>query len=84
VSKSADKELYDVPPARTRRKQAWETNSLTYVLVSTNVFIDIAGRELVQLLVVSEDDYGNVDGTEDRKLMRLLEQAGLTLEKGAV
>ena len=70
--------------AEGAREQTWETNSLTYVLVSTNIFIDIAGREFIELLIVAEDDDGNIDGAEDGQLMGLFEQAGFALEESAV
>lgn len=37
---------------------------------------------LVELLVVAEHKDGYIDGAEHRKLVRLLEQAALALEKG--
>lgn len=56
----------------------------THILISPDGFVDVAGRELVQLLIVAEDYHGNVDGAEDGELVRLLEQATLALEKGAI
>jgi hypothetical protein len=55
-----------------------------YILVPANGLVDVARRELVQLLVVAKDDDGHVDGAEHRELMRLLEQAAFALQKGAV
>lgn len=54
-----------------------------YILVAANGLVDVAGRELVQLLVVAKDDDGHVDGAEDRQLVGLFEEAALALEKGA-
>jgi hypothetical protein len=56
---------------------------LTYVLISANGLVDVAGRKLVQLLIVTENDDGHIDRTQDRQLMSLLEEASLTFEKGA-
>lgn len=44
-----------------------------YILVPANGLVDVARGKLVQLLVVAEDDDGNVDGAEHGELMRLLE-----------
>ncbi len=52
------------------------------VLVSSEDLIDVGGRVLVELLVVSKYDHSHIDRTEDRQLMRLLEQAALALEEG--
>lgn len=52
-------------------------------MVAADGLVDVAGRELVQLLVVAEDDDCDVDGAEDGKLMSLLEEAAFALQKGA-
>jgi hypothetical protein len=52
-------------------------------LVAANRLVDVAGREFVELLVVAEDDDGDVDGAEHRELMRLLEETAFALEEGA-
>lgn len=52
------------------------------VLEASHDLIDVRRRVLVQLLVVSEDDDGDIDGTEDGELVRLLEQAALALKEG--
>lgn len=52
------------------------------VLVATNGLVDVARRELVQLLVVAEDDDSHVDRTENGELVGLFEQAALALEEG--
>jgi hypothetical protein len=51
------------------------------ILVAANCLIDVAGRKLVQLLVVAKDDDSDVDGAEDGELMRLLEQAAFALQE---
>ena len=52
------------------------------VLEACYCFLNISRRVLVQLLVVSEDDDGDIDRAEDGELMRLLEQTALALQKG--
>lgn len=54
-----------------------------YILIPADGLIDIAGRELVQLLVVSKYDHSNVDGAEDGELVGLLEETAFALEEGA-
>jgi hypothetical protein len=44
--------------------------------------LNVRRRVLVQFLIVSKDDHGDIDGTEHGKLMRLLEQAAFALEEG--
>ena len=56
----------------------------TYILIPIQCFLDVPRGKLVQLLVVPEDDNGNVDGTKYRQLMRFLEQAAFSFEKGTV
>jgi len=53
-----------------------------YVLKPPDNLIDIRGRVLVQLLVMTENDDGDIDGAEDGELVRLLEQAAFALEEG--
>ena len=55
-----------------------------YILVTANCLVDVARGELVQLLVVTENDDGHIDGTEDGELVCLFEEAALALEEGAV
>lgn len=52
-------------------------------MVAADGLVDVARRKLVQLLVVAEDDDGNVDGAQDGELVRLLEEPALALEEGA-
>lgn len=54
----------------------------TYILVSGNEVAHVRGRILVELLVVSKDEDGDIDGAEHGELVCLLEQAALALEKG--
>jgi hypothetical protein len=42
-------------------------------LVASDGLVDVAGGELIELLVVAEDDDGNVDRAEHGELMSLLE-----------
>lgn len=55
-----------------------------YILVSPQGLADVAGGELVQLLVVAEHDHGDVDGTEDGELVCLFEQAAFPFEECSV
>jgi hypothetical protein len=54
-----------------------------YILVPANGLVDVARRKLVQLLVVAEDDDGDVNRAQHRQLVRLLEQAAFALQKSA-
>jgi len=54
-----------------------------YVLVAADGLVDVARRELVELLVVAEDDDGDVDRAQHRQLVGLFEQTTLALQKGA-
>jgi hypothetical protein len=54
-----------------------------HILVSADGFVDVSRGELVQLLIVTEDDDGDIDGAEDRQLMCLLEQTTFTFEKSS-
>lgn len=54
---------------------------LSIILISSYRFIDIAGREFIKLLVVTEDDDSDIDRAQHRQLVRFLEQAAFTLEK---
>lgn len=55
-----------------------------YICVPGDHLTHVCGGVLVQLLVAAEDKDGDVDRAEDGELVRLLEQAALSLEKGAV
>jgi hypothetical protein len=59
-------------------------SELTYILVSCNLVVDVARRVFVQLLVVSEDDDGDLDRAEHGKLVGLFEQPSFAFEKGAI
>ena len=52
------------------------------ILKAPDYLIDVGRGVLVELLIVPEDDNGDVDGTQDGQLMRLLEQAAFPLEEG--
>jgi hypothetical protein len=53
----------------------------TVILISGNKITHVCRRVLVQLLIVAEDENGNIDGAQDGKLVCLLEQAALTLKE---
>jgi len=55
----------------------------TYILIPAQSLTNITRRKLVELLVVAEDDHGNVDGAEYGQLVGLLEEAPFSLEEGA-
>jgi hypothetical protein len=50
-------------------------------LVPCEDLSNIATRILVQLLIVAKDYNRDIDGTEDGKLMRLLEKTTFALQK---
>ena len=56
-----------------------ELRRATYIIVSRQDFSDITTRILVQLLIVPKDYDRDIDGAEDGKLMRLLEQTTFAL-----
>lgn len=58
-------------------------NQETHVLVAADQVVHVGGRVLVELLVVAEDEDCDIDGAQDGELMRLLEQAALSLEEGS-
>jgi hypothetical protein len=53
-------------------------------LISANRLVDISRRELVKLLIVTEDDDRDINLAEDRKFVRLLEEASLSLEESPI
>lgn len=53
----------------------------TYILIPAYCFIDVSRRELVELLIVTEDDDGDIHLTEHRQLVGFLEQTALSLEE---
>lgn len=58
--------------------------SKAYVLETPDCLVYVARRVLVELFVVAEDDDGNVDRTQNRKLVRFLEKTTFALEECAV
>jgi hypothetical protein len=56
---------------------------IAIVLVAANSRIDVARRELIELIVMTEDDNGDVYGAQDGELVSLLEKTTLALEEGA-
>lgn len=61
----------------------WEQYRHTHILKSANRLVNIARREIIELLVMAKNDDGNINGTEDGKLVRFLEQAPFALQKGS-
>jgi hypothetical protein len=53
-------------------------------LISPNCLVNVSRREFIKFLVVTKDDDRDIDGAEHGKLMRLLEQPTLPLEKSSV
>lgn len=51
--------------------------------VSRDQLSHVAGRVLVQLLVLAKDENGNIYRAKHRELMRLLEKTALALQEGA-
>jgi hypothetical protein len=54
----------------------------TVILISVNKFSHIRWRIFVELLVVTKDEDGDIDGAENGKLVSLLEKTTLSLQKG--
>ena len=54
-----------------------------YVLISGQDLSNITTRVFVQLLIITKDYDGDIDGAENGELMRLLEQAAFALEEGS-
>ncbi len=61
-----------------------ERTNINRVIEPVNGIMDITGRIVVQLFVVTEDDDSDVDRTQDRELMCLLEEASLALQKCSI
>lgn len=55
----------------------------TYAIAFGNNFAEIARREFVESVVVSENDDGNFYLTENRQFIGLFEETGFSFEKGA-
>lgn len=66
-----------------RRESCREPIVVTYVLETCDSLMNVAGRELVKLLVVAKDNDGDIDGAEYTQLVSLLEQAAFSLQEGA-
>lgn len=64
-------------PTEVRRALVFTGSSI--IIVSRQDFSDITTRILVQLLIVPKDYDRDIDGAEDGKLMRLLEQTTFAL-----
>ena len=45
--------------------------------------VHVIGRIFIELLVITKDDDGDVDGTKHGKFVRLFEQTTLALEEGS-
>jgi hypothetical protein len=57
---------------------------VTYICVSVQNLSDITARVFVQLLVISKYYDCDINGAENGKLMRLLEETTFALEKCSV
>jgi hypothetical protein len=64
------------------RLKCLRSRATTHILESRDGLVDVARRVLVQFLVMSEDDDGDVDGAQHGKLMRLLKQPTFAFEEG--
>lgn len=68
----------------TRAMQLKERDHiLTYVGIATKCLLNIPRGELVQLLVMAEDDDGNVNGAQHRQLVGLLKQAAFAFKESS-
>lgn len=54
-----------------------------YVLISSNGLVDVAGRELIELFVMSKYYDSHIDLAQHRKFVGLLEKTTLSLQEGA-
>jgi hypothetical protein len=54
---------------------------ITHILIAAESIVHVTRGILIQFLVVAENNNGYVDGTENSELMRLLEEATLSLQK---
>jgi hypothetical protein len=54
----------------------------TVILKAADDVVDVVGGVLIQLLVVAEDDDGDIDGAEDGEFVGLFEETTLALEEG--
>jgi hypothetical protein len=61
----------------------WYAYQDTHILVSADGLIDVSRGELVELLVVTKYDDGDIDGAKDGQFVRFLEQTAFTFEKGS-
>lgn len=52
-------------------------------MIPLDQLVHVGRRVLVELLVRAKDEDGDIDGAEDGKFVRLLEEAALALEEGA-
>lgn len=71
---------YAILDCNERHISAEECDS-THVLVPAYGLLDITGRELVKLLVVTEYDDSNIHGAQDGKFVGLFEQPSFPFEK---
>ena len=69
------------PYCQSCQPRDWEGNFASYVVKSIDRLIDISGRVLVQLLVVTKNNDSDIHGAEDGKLVSLLEQTAFALKK---
>lgn len=53
-------------------------------MISGNEVSHVCGRILVELLVITKDEDGDINRAQHGELMRLLEQTAFSLQKGAV
>lgn len=51
------------------------------ILVSANQVAHVGRRIFVEFFVISKNEYRDIDGTEDREFMRLLEQSSFSFQK---
>ncbi len=63
--------------------QTFERICKSYILKTSDSLIYIPRRKFVEFFVVAKDDDCHIDGAEDGKLVRLLEQTAFPLEKRA-
>lgn len=54
---------------------------MTYILIATESLVHVTRGVLVEFLVMTKDDNGDIDGTKNGQLMGLLKQSTFSLEE---
>jgi hypothetical protein len=57
-------------------------SEMTYILIATESLVHVTRGVLIEFLVMTKDDNGDIDGTKNGQLMSLLKQSTFSLEEG--